>query len=285
MRKRATLGPAFLVVSAACSGPPSVEDVQSLSEPIGPTGPLGPLGPLEQCASQWVEGIDVFDGQGTVEWPAVRDAGVAFAFVKATQGTYDTQSTFAANWAGAKAAGVARGAYHFFDPTEDGAAQADHFLAVVGALAPGDLPAMLDLECPDGESDCVGTGQSGAADPSTLRARVDAFLEAVEQATGAAPILYTFPAYFTSSGVDASGLEGYPLFVANVGSSGGAASGACFEVPAPWAAATFWQYAWTGSIEGIQGPVDRDRYLGDLAGLAGLALPAAAPRALPAGCR
>ncbi len=250
------LFPLFL---AACGGGPPVEDVWSLSEP------------LEQCAAGWVEGVDVSDAQGAVDWGAVRASGVAFAFVKATQGTYDAQSTFAANWQGAKAAGVVRGAYHFFDPTEDGAAQAAHFLEILGPVEAGDLPPMLDLECPDGDPGCVYAGRSGQVDPSLLREQVDAFLAAVQAGAGARPILYTFPSYFEESGVDAGGLEVYPLFVANVGASGAAAAGSCLDVPAPWASAALWQYSWKRSVSGVEGDVDGDRFLGDGAGLARLA--------------
>jgi lysozyme len=241
--------------------------------------------PLEQCASAWVEGVDVSDAQGSVDWSQARAAGVVFAFVKATQGTYDTQSTFASSWAGAKAAGVVRGAYHFFDPTEDGAAQAAHFLDVAGDLEPGDLPPMLDVECPDGDADCEYAEQSGDAPAATIRERIDAFLAAVRAATGVAPVVYTFPDYFAGSGVDASGLEAYPLFVANVGPSGTAASGSCFDVPAPWASAALWQYAWTGAVAGIDGQVDRDRFLGDGAALARFELAARDDAAAPSGCR
>src|SRR5689334_20590156 len=71
-----------------------------------------------------VEGVDVSDFQGAINWSSARGAGIRFAFVKATQGTYNTQSHFAGNWSGMKSAGVIRGAYHFFDPTQDGVAQA-----------------------------------------------------------------------------------------------------------------------------------------------------------------
>jgi lysozyme len=248
---------------AACSGEAPVEDVRGLSEP------------LEWCAAPapwppWLEGVDVSDAQGAIDWAAARSAGVAFAFVKATQGTYDTQSTFSANWPGARHAGVARGAYHFFDPTEDGAAQAAHFLDVIGPPVPGDLPPMLDLECPDGAADCLYAGHPGRAPPPAIRARVDAFLAAIEAAMGVKPVVYTFPDYFASSGVDPTGLEVYPLFVAGVGPSGQAATGACTPVPAPWTAAAFWQYAWTGSVAGVAGDVDHDRFLGDAPALAQL---------------
>jgi|CZKU01.1.fsa_nt_gi lysozyme len=233
---------------------------------------------LTQCAAQAVEGVDVFDDQGAIDWAAVADGGVAFAMIKATQGTYDTQSTFAANWAGAARAGVRRGAYHFFDPTEDGAAQARRFLAVVGPLSAGDLPPMLDVECPDGDADCLGTGASGQAAPAAIAARMGAWLAAVEGATGRTPLLYTFSSYFASSGVDAGGLGGLPLFLAYP------TSGSCFGVPAPWTHATLWQYSWTGVVPGVSTAVDRDRFLGspaDLAALAGVPMASLSPPLSP----
>ncbi len=79
------------------------------------------------------------------------DAGRRFAFIKATQGDYNTQTKFRANWESSHAAGMLRSPYHFFDATIDGVTQANHFLSVLadaGGLQPGDPPPMLDAECP-----------------------------------------------------------------------------------------------------------------------------------------
>ena len=255
-----------LACAVACCGGERGEQDARLARPPG-SAPVAGGGALEvravvpaqQCPAETVDGIDVFDGQGAIDWAAVRAAGIAFALIKATQGTYDTQSTFPANWQGARHAGVARGAYHFFDPTEDGAAQALHFLAVIGSPSPGDLPPVLDIECPDGAPDCLGTGLGGqgAAAASAIGQQMRAFLGQVEQASGRRPVIYSFATYFASNGVDTTGLETYPLFLAWPGDAG-----ACFEVPAPWAAATFWQYSFTGAVPGVAVAVDRDRFLG-----------------------
>jgi lysozyme len=215
----------------------------------------------EQCPTESVEGVDVFDGQGVIDWVAAANAGVRFVFIKATQGTYDTQSTFAFNWSEAKRAGVLRSAYHFFDPTEDGAAQAAHFLSVVGAADPGDLPPMLDLECPDGDPNCLYAAASGVASAPEITSRLGAFLRAIEAASRETPILYTFGSYLAENRVDTSGLAAYPLALAYP------SDGACMIPPAPWAEATFWQYSWEGSVAGIAAPVDRDRFLGSPADL------------------
>jgi lysozyme len=249
--RRTALVLGLSTTALGCSAPPRGLDLARSTEQAL----------VVQCPTRTAEGIDVFDGQGVVDWSSVADAGVAFAFIKATQGTYDTQATFAGNWAGAAAAGVRRGAYHFFDPTEDGEAQAAHFLSIVGPLVVGDLPPMLDVECPDGDSNCLGTGGSGATSAVDIADRTRAFLRAVEEATGRVPVVYTFASYFASNAVDAAGLDAFPLFLAYP------TEDSCFPVPAPWSQASVWQYSWEGRVPGIEGAVDRDRWVGELPAL------------------
>jgi GH25 family lysozyme M1 (1,4-beta-N-acetylmuramidase) len=222
----------------------------------------------QQCPMQTVEGIDVFAGQGTVDWAKVNAAGRKFAFIKATQGDYNKQSTFAANWQSTQANGLLRSPYHFFDPTVDGVAQAQWFLAEVaaaGGLQAGDLPPMLDIECPtssnqaNAQPNCEHGGDSGWAAPATLAQRVFDWLDAVEQATGRKAIIYSYPSWFAGAGFSDARLANYPLFIATYGS--------CASVPAPWTSAVFWQYSGSGSVTGVSGNVDEDRFFGDEAGL------------------
>ncbi|TAE47696.1 MAG: hydrolase, partial [Oscillatoriales cyanobacterium] len=63
-----------------------------------------------------IRGIDVSDYQPNVNWQAVAKGGILFAFVKSTEGATLVSQTFARNWGGIKAAGIQRGAYHFFRP-------------------------------------------------------------------------------------------------------------------------------------------------------------------------
>ena len=83
----------------------------------------------QQCSTQVVEGLDVYSGDGTINWNEVAASGRDFVFIKATQGNYNKQTNFATNWAGAQAAGVLRSPYHFFDATIDGVTQANWYLA------------------------------------------------------------------------------------------------------------------------------------------------------------
>lgn len=96
-----------------------------------------------------IRGIDVSHFQGGIDWQAVAGDGVRFCFIKATEGVGDVDPMFHRNWTGAKAAGVLRGAYHFFHPNLDARQQAEHFLSVV-TIEEGTLPPALDVEVTDG---------------------------------------------------------------------------------------------------------------------------------------
>ncbi|MGH7284236.1 MAG: glycoside hydrolase family 25 protein, partial [Polyangiaceae bacterium] len=218
-----------------------------------------------------VEGIDVYDGQGTIDWNKVKagkpDAGGGgkdFAFIKATQGNYNQQTKFDSNWTNAKTAGVLRSAYHFFDPTIDGKEQAAYFLAEVGADL-GELPPLVDIECPtdaveaNASANCEYTGNSGWAPPATIQSRLFDFLDAVETATGKKALIYSYPSWFGDIGVTDPKLANYPLYIASLNT--------CASVPAPWTSAVFWQYSFTGTVYGISGQCDLDRFIGDLSSL------------------
>ncbi len=182
------------------------------------------------------QGIDVSHYQGDVDWQAVRAAGMEFAFAKATQGTGYVDPRFSRNWQAMKAAGLRRGAYHFFEAGDDPTAQADHFVATVGTLGPDDLAPVVDVE-------------RGGGIPSA--ASVQAWLDPVEQATGRKPIIYVSPSFANDH--LGSGFGAYPLWVAdwNVAQP---------QLPHGWSTWTFWQYADKGAVAGIE--VDHDYHNG-----------------------
>ena len=186
--------------------------------------------------------------------------------MKATQGNYYTDPDFAASWAAMKAAGVVRGAYHFLDPTVDGATQANFYLQVIGTLGATDLPAVLDMECPtsndEPDSDgCLYTGYSGDATGAQITQAINDWITTIVAATGRKPLLYTYPDWLSDLGVDTTGFDSYPLWIADYD------PGTCFDVPSPWTLATIWQYSDSGNIAGLPDPVDQDYFLGSLAQL------------------
>ena len=208
----------------------------------------------ESSLSQ-VQGIDVSHNQGTVDWNAVVQAGQVFAFMKATDGITYTDPQFATNWSGAKAAGLLRGAYHFYETNDDPTAQAENFLNAV-QLEPGDLPPVVDIER-------TTSGQSA----SQIVQDLQTWLDVVEQATGLVPIIYTGPSYWDSLGTSAFGR--YPLWVAEYGV-------ASPKLPSGWTCWTFWQSSESGTVAGIS-PVDLDVFGGTLAELEALAAPTPGP--------
>ncbi|WP_312856407.1 glycoside hydrolase family 25 protein, partial [Nocardioides pelophilus] len=93
-----------------------------------------------------VRGIDASHHQGAIDWAAVAGDGIAFAYLKASEGTTYVDPTFADHRAAALARGVAVGGYHYFQLCSSGVEQATHFASVLGNLRPdGHLPPAVDL--------------------------------------------------------------------------------------------------------------------------------------------
>jgi lysozyme len=222
---------------------------------------------LKVCPKATVEGIDVSSWQGNIDWKAVHNSGRAFAVIRVADGSY-VDPKFAQNWSGAKAAGLARGVYQFFRAGQDGTAQANLLLAHVGNDV-GEIAPVADVEVSDGVS------------AATLNTHLAQWMTRIKQATGRTPLIYTSPGLWPSlSG--SSQFSGEDLWVANWGVS-------CPGVPGPWTNYKFWQYADNGSVPGISGNVDLDRFNGTLAELTGGSTPApqgppTAKPASPSGC-
>ena len=258
---------ATLLLLAACGGP----SAGSEDEPLGTAAE-----PLTVCPPTTGEGLDVSAGQGTIDWNAVKASGRVFAIIKATQGDYYTSNEWAGQWGGAKAAGLLRSPYHFFDPTVDGVAQAKYFLSVVGTLGPGDLPPMLDIECPTSsnqsqtQANCEyggSTPDSGWVTASVLNQRIHDWLDYVSQQTGRTPLIYSYNYWFQDSGADSTTLHAYPLVISWPTTS------SCYQVGLgnDFTSAAFWQWSVTGTCPGVTGQVDLDRFNGTLGQLQQLA--------------
>jgi lysozyme len=126
-------------------------------------------------------GIDVSSHQGRIEWERVALDDISFAYIKATEGGDFVDSRFIENWTGARAAGLARGAYHFFTLCASGEEQAQNFLRVVPD-SPDALPPAVDLEL---------AGNCGARpDRAAIDRELRAFLALVDRATGHDVVLY-----------------------------------------------------------------------------------------------
>jgi lysozyme len=200
-----------------------------------------------------VQGIDVSSYQGTIDWTQVAGAGIGFAFIRVSDGTQAPDGDFAANWAGAKAAGVIRGAYQYIRASEDGATQADLLISGIGGqVLAGDLPPVADVETLDGET------------AAHLIACLQNWIAEVESKLGVTPIIYCGQGFWNTLGTNGA-FWACDLWVANWQVSSPA-------IPSDWATWNFWQYNDTGSIPGMSSPPDVDVFNGTLADLQAYAL-------------
>jgi len=129
-----------------------------------------------------VRGVDVSGYQGTVDWPVLAGQGIQFAFVKATEGSTFVDDRFGANLAGANAAGLRVGAYHFFSFESPGATQADNVIRTVPAHDLS-LPMVVDLES-------YGEFGVNPAPTEDVRRELGVLLDRLSAAYGRRPVVY-----------------------------------------------------------------------------------------------
>ena len=91
-----------------------------------------------------IQGIDVSEANGAIDWNTVAARGVDFAYIRATAGAGQRDGRFGANWQAAAAAGLRRGVVHVWSFCAGGVAQADNFVTTVPRVG-GALPATLDI--------------------------------------------------------------------------------------------------------------------------------------------
>jgi GH25 family lysozyme M1 (1,4-beta-N-acetylmuramidase) len=203
-----------------------------------------------------LEGIDVSVYQNTIDWAKVKAAGKGFAIIRASAGSLTDDTQYEANRAGAAANGIPHAAYHFANPdvtatktvTQDATLEADWFLQNA-TPASGDMIPALDVEKTNGLS------------VSQMKTWVSTWLQRVASVTGVKPMIYTSPNFWSTylGNTTDFAVAGYKvLWIAHWGVSQP-------TVPASnWGGYgwTFWQYTSSGTVNGISGNVDLDRYNG-----------------------
>lgn len=197
-------------------------------------------------------GIDVSHYSGSVDWSQVLAAGYTFTFAKATQGMDYQDPTFDTNWKAMKAAGIVRGAYHFYVTEDDPQAQASFFLSTVSFQA-GDLAPVVDIET-------LGTGTDTSSLPDNLRQ----FLAAVEGKLNVKPIIYTSPGFWNQ--YLGAGFGDYPLWVAEYGVSTPKQTNG-------WTTWTLWQFQENATVPGVASGADVNQMNPSVSGLSTLRLP------------
>ncbi len=195
-------------------------------------------------------GVDVSHWNEDVDWQQAAGAGVGFAIIKASEGITYRDPRCAANRQGARAAGLPTGAYHYFRPGLDAAAQAEAFFSSLDGQDA--LPPALDLE------------EHGGLSRAKLEAQARCFLERMETLGAGRCLIYTSPGFWSAYlPARADWAAAYPLWVAHY------TSGFPLQVY-PWAGAAIWQFSARGRLPGFPGAVDLNRFWGSRAELLAL---------------
>jgi lysozyme len=184
------------------------------------------------AAGATIKGIDVAYHEGNINWATVKNAGYHFAFIRVSDGANFQDPKFATNWNAAKQAGVVRGAYQFFRPSQSVTAQANLLLSMMGPLEPGDLPPVIDVE------------DTGGLSPATVAQKVAQWISIVEPAIGRKPIIYAGK-YFWQDNVASAAFASYPLWHAQY------TTASCPNIANQWSDWAFWQYTDAGNVPGI----------------------------------
>jgi lysozyme len=241
---------ACLSVAAACTqSKHTVEEVLRVNTvdhlKYGDLDPVRIQG--RQPKSFPVHGIDISRYNESINWKRVKKSGVDFAFIKATEGREDRDVRFKEYWRAAKRVGIPRSGYHFYYFCAPPEAQAANYIRAVPKSASG-LPPILDVEWNPQSPTCTKRPPR-----STVVNHLHRWLKKVEAHYGQKPIIYTTPDFYETN-FSKGALPGYQYWLRSVKTEPKYIYG-----NRPW---VFWQYTGTGSIPGIEGPVDINAYRG-----------------------
>jgi lysozyme len=254
----------LLALSLACASPlraqapDGILDLSTLKTQTRGIGasPRAAARPTSRPTPKAVWGIDVSHHQGRIQWDALRGQGLSFVYMKATEGDYMADPNFLENWQGAARAGLARGAYHFYDLCGRGAAQAAEFIRLV-PRSPGSLPPAIDLE--------PSAGCKRLPSRKSLLKELAAYSRKVRSRYGKAPVLYITYEYYERYLKGAK--HDYLLWIPDYKRA------PILPDRKPW---TFWQVSNKAAVRGIKGPVDVNLFRGSAAQFAFLGKPAPA---------
>lgn len=187
-----------------------------------------------------VKGIDVSHWQGDINWSKVAKSGlVDFAILKAggSDDGFYTDSKFEKNYREAKQHGIPVGAYYIVGPrcqsATDGKYDAVRFLQIIAGKK-FEYPVVMDFELPP----------TWSKDGNTKA--VKAFCEEMEKHKYYVSIYASDISGFMDR-LYSSELSAYDKWVARYGSK-----------PQHIKVYGMWQYSSSGSVPGINGPVDLD---------------------------
>ncbi|WEG13820.1 GH25 family lysozyme [Pullulanibacillus sp. KACC 23026] len=195
---------------------------------------------MQKRSDQNFKGIDVSHWQGEIQWEKVKNAGMSFVYIKATEGTSVTDPCFSQNVKGAKQAGLMVGAYHFgrFKDGEKAEKEANHFAQIVKPFSL-DLPPVLDIETNQGLS------------KKDLSSAALVFRQRLKSQLSADCMLYT-STHFAKEHLDLT-VKKLPVWIAHYGVLTPKENGI-------WENWDVFQFSDQGTVPGIKGNVDLNEW-------------------------
>ncbi len=187
-----------------------------------------------------IHGIDLSHYQGEVFWEAIGDnSKMAYVYLKATEGGDRIDSKYISNIELAHKYGLKVGSYHFFRPKTELSKQLSNFM---DQCKPHDqdLIPMIDVET------------KGGLSTDDFCDSLLTFLQMVEKAYKQKPLLYTGTNFYNN--YLQGKLDGYKLMIAQYSSRE--------PVLTDERDILMWQYTGKGHINGINGYVDKSRFMG-----------------------
>lgn len=184
-----------------------------------------------------LQGIDLGEDPGPVEWGTVRAQGADFAYLAATAGKDRRVASFEENWNALPAAGLRRGAVHLYSLCQLAADQANAFNTVVPRAADA-LPAAVDVTFRD---DCTAR-----PDRAVLVGELARFALRVEAHTGK-PVLLRVSQPVEAQYALTQAIDRPVWALANLFPPAYAAR--------PW---RLWRASDRRRVEGLEGPVNWD---------------------------
>ena len=187
-----------------------------------------------------IHGIDLSHYQGEVFWETIGDnSKMAYVYLKATEGGDRVDHMYQLNTAHAHRYGLILPSYHFFRPKTPLNKQLENFKAQCKPRDQ-DLIPMIDVETKG------GLGNKEFADSLTK------FLDMVEDAYKQKPLIYTGTNFYNRYMVGL--VDHYPIMIAQYNQNE--------PILSDDRDITMWQYTGKGRINGINGYVDKSRFLG-----------------------
>lgn len=186
-------------------------------------------------SSNSVRGVDISAYQVDVDMQRLKEQGIQFVYIKATEGRSHVDDYFSRNWSNAQAANLPAGAYHFFNFESSGIEQAENYINTVGESLSGHLLPAVDVEIYYANNTPV------VPNKDKLKRELQAMLNRLERQYSIKPIIYAQKDFYETYLADFSD---YPRWIRDV------------YIPAKWKNGDnwlIWQYNDRGQLEGYSG--------------------------------